>query len=195
MNVVTLELSKKYTDEEINSAATEIRNKLDSLYDDLPPIPFLISKTGAVIPTLSVFNGNIKQYTFAVNDEVFGASEVTHLYKNGTDLMPHIHWATNGLDATNRYVKWELEYSWARTNDITNSFSTPTVISFESEIPANTNSLTHYSTQLPIIDGTNITVGTYLCWRVRRIASTGLAPTSKPFGLAFGVHVYQSIKI
>lgn len=139
---------------------------------------------------MSTFNGNIKQYTFAVNDEVFGTSEVTHLYKEGTNLIPHIHWATNGSNTTNRYVKWELEYSWANENW---TFSTPTIISAEQEILANKSSLTHYMTNLPNIDGTNIKIGTYLCWRVRRIISSGVAPTSNPFGLAFGVHVHQSV--
>ena len=165
--------------------------KLTTLFDDLPPVPFLTARTGSVVPTLSVFNGNIKQYTFAVNDEIFGTGEVTHKYIDGTNLMPHIHWATNGKDTTTRYIKWEMEYSYANMNT---AFSTPpTIITVEATIPANTPSRTHYMTDLPQIVGTNITVGDYLCWKIRRITSTGLAPTNNPFGLAFGVHVHESV--
>jgi len=165
--------------------------KLTTLFDDLPPVPFLTAKTGAVVPTLTTFNGNIRQYTFAVNDEIFGTGEVTHKYIEGGNLMPHIHWATNGKDTTTRYIKWEMEYSYANVNG---AFSTPpTIITVEAIIPANTPTRTHYMTNLPEIVGTNITVGDYLCWRVRRITSTGIAPTSNPFGLALGVHVYESV--
>ena len=165
-------------------------NKLTTLYDDLPPVPFLTARIGASIPTLTTFNGSTKQYTFAINNEVFGTGEVTHKYINGGNLMPHIHWATNGVDTTDRYVKWEMEYSYA---NMSSAFSTPTIITVEAKIPANTPSLTHYMTDLPQIVGTNITVGDYICWRVRRITSSGTAPTSNPFGLALGVHVHESV--
>lgn len=172
-------------------AVAFMTEKLTTLFDDLPPIPFLTAKTGTNSPTLTTFNGNIKQYTFAVNDEIFGTGEVTHKYVEGGNLMPHIHWATNGTDTTDRYVKWEMEYSYANVNS---AFSTPTtVITVEAKIPANTPTRTHYMTNLPQIDGTNITIGDYSCWKIRRITSTGLAPTNNPFGLALGVHVYESV--
>lgn len=181
-----------YDTNDVEAIFDEVGEKLTNIFDDLPPVPFLLARTGTNVPTLTTFSGNIKQYTFAVNDEIFGTSEVTHLYKEGTNLMPHIHWATNGTNTTNRYVKWELEYSWANRNSPT-AFTSPTVISIEALIPANTTALTHYSSQLLEIDGTNIKIGAYLCWRVRRITSTGTAPTNNPFGLAFGIHVYQSV--
>ena len=79
-------------------------------YDDLPPVPITSARLGATAPTLTTFIGNIEQYTFDnTNDYVIGATELTHSYKEGTDISAHLHWATNGLDITDRTVKWRLE--------------------------------------------------------------------------------------
>lgn len=169
---------------------TFVNDKLTTLFNDLPPVPFLTTKVGATAPTLTPFVGNIQLYTFGVNDESYGDTEVTHLYDEGTDLMPHIHWITNGTDTNSRYVKWEMEYSWSNDNS---AFPTSTIISIEKEIPANTPTRTHFITDFPIISGVNMEIGAYLCWRVRRIASTGTAPTNDPFGLAVGVHAHENI--
>lgn len=165
--------------------------KLTTLFDDLPPVPFLMARTGTNSPTLTTFKGNIEQYTFAINNEIFGNSEVTHLYINGTNLMPHIHWVTNGTNTSDRYVKWEMEYTYANDGE---AFTNPvTTIVIEAKIPANTPSLTHYITDFPIISGVGIEVGDYICWSIRRITSTGTAPSSNPFGLALGIHVHESV--
>lgn len=155
-------------------------------YDDLPPTPLLTTRAAANVPTLTTFLGNVQQYTFAVNDQGYSASEITHEYHEGTDLHPHVHWATNGTDADDRYVKWEIEYTIADGDQV---FQTPVVISTEVLIPANTPAKTHFITGFTDIDGTNLTIGAYILWRFRRIASTGLAPSTNPFGLAVGFHM------
>lgn len=159
-------------------------------YDDLPPVPILAAKLGATAPTLTTFVGNIQQYTFdATNDYVLGSTEITHKYKEGTDISPHIHWATNGVDVTDRAVKWQLEYSIANAND---PFASAVTISAEDTIPANSDDRDHLIIGLGTISGTGIKLGTYIVWRLSRIAAAGTAPTSDPFGLAVGFHVEQS---
>jgi hypothetical protein len=159
----------------------------ETVYDDLPPVPLLSAKSAAVQPTLATFKGNISQYTFdTVNDEVSGASEVTHKYKEGTNIQAHIHWATNGVDTTDRYVKWELEYTIANGFEY---FSNSVVISDEHLIPANTPDRTHIISSIGVIPGADVLIGAYICWRLRRIPSAGASPTNNPFGLAVGFHV------
>jgi hypothetical protein len=153
----------------------------------------LISRVGANAPTLTAFKNNVSQYTFdATNDEVFGASEVTHRYKEGSDIEAHIHWATNGLEGADKYVKWELEYTIANADGaapFTSAFGTTVVLSKETVIPANTPDRSHIITDLGNISGTGIKIGTYICWRLRRIAASSTAPAADPFGLAVGFHV------
>jgi len=171
---------------------TMVFNGDATVWNDLPPNPIIRSRLAAANnPTLSPFVGNIEQYTFDVNDYIYDNFEVTHEYKEGSDLLLHAHWATNGLDTTDRYVKWEFEYSIAnRNNGATMVFSaTPTIVSTEFLIPANTPSLTHYSNTVGTITGTDVKIGAVIVYRFRRIASTGTAPTNNPFGIQTGCHI------
>lgn len=167
----------------------------ETVWDDLPPVPLITSKVGANSPTPTTFVGNIQQYTFdATNDEVFGATEITHQYKEGTDIEVHVHWATNGLEVGSAAVKWELEYTTADGDGsapFAYAFAGSTVISAETTIPANTPDRSHIITTLGTITGVAAKIGAYICWRFRRIASTGTAPAADPFGLAIGFHVEQ----
>lgn len=157
-------------------------------YDDMPPTPLLISKVAANSPVLTPFLGNIQQYAFGEGDEVASASEITHEYHEGTDLLPHIHWATNGTDIDDRYVNFELEYTISDGNQ---AFSTPIILTKEVLIPANTPDRTHFITGFDNIDGTLLTIGAYVLWRFRRITAVGSAPTDDPFGLAVGFHMQK----
>jgi hypothetical protein len=175
--------------EVIENDVTNLETKTRGIYDDLPPCPLLTARTGATPPSLTTFKGNIPQYTFNVNtNESFGSTEMTHQYKEGTDILAHIHWASNGVDTTDRYVKWELEYSISRGTDI---FENVVVISSETMIPANAPTTSYFITSLGTISGIGVKIGDYICWRLRRITSTGTAPTNNPFGIAVGFHVEQ----
>lgn len=188
VDVTLLDSENYFVIKNVEGALAETGLKIKGTYDDLPPMSLITAKVSANQPTLAPFVGNIQQYTFdAINDEVFGTTEVTHQYKEGTLLLPHIHWATNGLEATPKYVKWELEYVIIKPNG---SASAPVIsTSAELEIPASTPDRTHFISSLGSIDGTEIVIGTYIAWRLRRIASVGTAPSANPFGLAIGVHV------
>lgn len=164
------------------------------MWNDISPIPLLNQRTGgANVPTLAVFLGNIYQLTFAVNDYVFGNYELLHEYAEGTDLEPHVHMVTNTLDATDRAVKWELEYTVCNGDaaaPFTEAFPAPTVISSQVTIPANTPAKSHIIfTELPVIPGSSFRIGAYILWRLRRISSTGTAPSANPFALTLGFHV------
>jgi hypothetical protein len=173
--------------ERMNHIAEIYAMKNRGKYDDLPPMPFLFAKSASNAPTLTAFTGNIYQYTFdATNDEVFGSTEITHQYKEGTDLSAHVHWATNGSELTAKAVKWEIEYTICSPN---NAFGAAVVISKEATIPANTPNRSHIVTEIGVISGTGIKIGCYILWRARRIAASGTAPAADPFGLAFGVHM------
>lgn len=162
-------------------------------YDDLPPMPIVAARLGATPPTLTLFKGTIYQYTFdATNDVVYGATEITHGWKEGTILYPHIHWATNGLEATEKGVKWRLGYSIGDANE---AFSTAAALFAKGTIPANTTDRTHYVTAFaPTIDCTNCRIGAYITWVLTRVATEHAngEPAANPFALAIGFHALQN---
>jgi hypothetical protein len=144
---------------------------------------------------LTTFKGNIKRYTFAVNDYLpLTDAEVMHSYKEGSNLEFHIHWATNGLEGTDAYVKWEIEYTYANQDPgdgVGDAFQTPTVITAEQLIPANTPDRTNMYTLVGTLIDASLNFGATVSVRIRRIASTGTAPAADPFGLMVGIHIEQ----
>jgi hypothetical protein len=158
-----------------------------TVFDDLPCFLF-VAKTGTSnVPTWGALVGNINAYTFAVNDWLEFATELLHGYKEGSNLEIHIHWATNGSNADDRYVKWEVEYSIANMNGGT--FGSSTIISSETKILANTATKTNMYTSIGTISGSTFTIGAQLMLRIRRIAATsGSAPSANPYATSVGIH-------
>lgn len=164
-------------------------------YNDIPPNPIIKSKVGGGgVPTLTSFVGNIEQYTFAVDDYVYDNFEMSHQYEEGTDLELHVHWATNGTETVDKYVKYEYEYTIANAGATPtfDEFSTAIQISKESIIPAYTASRAHYITSVGVISGTGIKIGAVIAYRLKRIASSGTAPSNSPFVLQAGCHIKQN---
>ena len=184
-----VDVGNYYTSEYVEGALQEVGFETRGIYDDLPPSPIISARTGATPPDLTTFVGNTKQYTFnSSTHEVYGSTEITHRYKEGTDIMPHIHWATNGLEAVNKYVKWELEYC-VSSNHV---FGPAVVVSTEVLVPANTANRSHFISGFdPDIVGTNLKIGDYIVWRLRRIPSVGSAVANNPFAIAVGFHIEQ----
>jgi len=161
----------------------------NGVWDDLPPVPVIGARLGATAPTLATFIGAVQQYTFdASNDYIIGSTEIVHGWKEGTIIYPHIHWATNGLEATAKGVQWQLKYVIGAVNE---GFSVEMTSVLDDIIPANTPDRTHILSSLdPKIDGTNLRIGAYICFQLRRIATAHAngEPNADPFGIAVGFH-------
>lgn len=164
----------------------------NTVWDDLPPTPVTAAKLGSTAPTLATFKTDIQQYTFNETTQyVIGATEITHAWKEGTTIHPHVHWATNGLEGTAKGVQWQLKYS---IGDATEAFGAQVTTVIDVEIPASTTDRTHFvSDTAPTISGTGYNIGAYICWRLERIATAhgNGEPVADPFGLAVGFHVEQ----
>lgn len=145
-------------------------------------------------PSWDSFVGNLNAYTFGNNDYIeFDPLELLHGYMEGSDFELHMHWVTNGLDGTDRAVRWEIEYTIANmgnptTTGVGDAFPAPTVVEMEQVIPANTPDRTHMYLDLSDITAGTFEVGALITFRVRRIAAVGDDPSSNPFGLQVGVH-------
>jgi hypothetical protein len=158
----------------------------DPQYVDID-FPILIRTTGVGIPTLSTLNGNITAPQWQVNDfNVCESQETIHGWNQQTELEWHIHLTTNGLDATDRYVRFEIEYGYVSPD---NAWVFPAVFtSPDLLIPANTTSKTMF-----IFDLTSFTptagLGGHIIARLKRVASVGAAPTANPWIPMLQAHV------
>lgn len=160
-----------------------------TVWDDFPPNPIIATHVGSSAPTLATFVTDIEQYTFdATNDYVIGSTEIPHNWKEGTVIYPHIHWATNGSDGTERGVKWQLKWT---VGDALEVFSAQVTSTVDATIPASTTDRTHFISEFTTtLDGANLKIGAVICWRLERIATAHAngAPTSDPFALSIGFH-------
>jgi hypothetical protein len=149
--------------------------------------PILIRTTGPGIPTLSAINGNLTMPQWQVNDaNMCESQEFIHGWKEGTAVFWHIHLTTNGLDATDRYVRFELEYGYV---DVMGVWVFPAVYtSPDILIPANTPTKTMMI--VPITSFTPpIKIGGHAIARLKRVASVGAAPTSNPWIPMLQMHI------
>ena len=69
---------------------------------------------GANAPTWTAYQGGISMYAFDAGtmNEVWANFHVTHDYKMGTKMYPHIHWQVTGTNAG--VVRWGVEYTLAK---------------------------------------------------------------------------------
>ncbi len=76
---------------------------------------------GANDPTLAVYQGAIRQFSFsnAITNEIFNEFHVPHDYLSGTDVFIHVHWSqivvdTGGPAGVPGTVKWSFDVSYAK---------------------------------------------------------------------------------
>jgi hypothetical protein len=150
--------------------------------------PMAIPKTtGAGNPTLTTFLGNLRGYTFAVNDaHDFDPQEFAHDGKEGSTATFHIHFVSRTNVAADRAVKFQLEYSQANRNGV---FPAPTTVSAEIVIPANTTANTHIVEDIATFTTGNIAGQMFV--RLTRISAAGTAPADDP--VVIGVHYHYEL--
>ncbi len=68
-------------------------------------------------PSFDAFRGNVRQYSFVVNDESFHHYHLPHDYKAGTDLYIHAHWTHAASDVVSGAVTWEFEATYSKGYD------------------------------------------------------------------------------
>ncbi len=93
--------------------------------------PVVTGKLPAVnFPSLAAFGptGTIEMLSFAVGERVFLAAHIDHDIKVGVNVLPHVHWATDGTDTA--VVKWQLTYTLAKGHNQA-AFPAETVITVE----------------------------------------------------------------
>ena len=104
----------------------------------------------------------------------------------GSEIFWHIHLVTNGLEAVEKFVKFEIEFYYAKNNTAMSSIHT---ISHEFSIPANTADRTMIIVPMGSSTLTGVTIGSHIWVYLKRVTSTGAAPTSNPFVTMLQAHL------
>lgn len=158
-----------------------------SYWNDINLSGLSLGTGGATVPDLiTVASTNVKIRGFVGTgvtvQEGWGSLEILHDYKEGTDIIPHIHW----LPETNASgdIKWQLEYSWLNGGG---TFSTGTTI--DVTVAAGGTAWAEKRTNFPTISGTGKTIGSRFLFRLFR----NPADAADTFGayaglLDFGIH-------
>lgn len=153
---------------------------IDGKWKDLI-VPIVGLAGGAQAPTATTITGNINGLGFATGDNVYGAFEIQHDYKEGTDLYVHVHWSPNSTNNGN--VVFDFEYTVAGFNA---TFPAATTISATQASGGVTNAhkLAAISTT---ISGTGRKIGDIICFRLLRNA-TGNTYTGTAIVHSIGIH-------
>lgn len=158
-------------------------------YDDLNFPALSLTKSASLTPTLGgiLASGSIQGLLFngatQVN-EVYSSGEILHSYKQGSNLYPHVHWMSSTTGAGN--VTWFLEYSIANVNG---AYGAPNTINVTQ---ATTGAAwVHRLAELPAIDGSGLTIGSQIVFRLYRDANAANDTyTDNAALISFGIH-YQ----
>lgn len=160
-------------------------DNIDSWVDiDFP----IIVRTAAVgIPALVALNGNITMPQWQVNDYVVCESqELIHGWKEGSEVSWHIHLTTNGLDAADRYVRFEVEYGYADNNGV---WVFPAILTTSDLlIPGGTPSKTQMIMLLGLFTPP-VKITGHVVARLKRVAAVGAAPTADPWIPMLQLHI------
>lgn len=150
--------------------------------------PIIARSVAANNPTPATLIGNLTAPRWAVNDYLMcEGQEMIHMWKEGSTCYWHIHLITNGTEAVNKYVKFEIEYTWATLDGQLQAVTT--TASSDLLIPASTPDRTHLIYPIANFTPTAAKIGTQVYARLKRVASTGTAPAADPFVPMFQIHI------
>ena len=72
---------------------------------------------GATDPSDAVYNGNIRQYQFAVNDVAWVNFHMPHDYVPGSDIFLHYHWSHISGSVSGGTVTWGYDITFSKGFD------------------------------------------------------------------------------
>lgn len=172
----------------IECGANKTVELINTVIEDMrvPLIRGLVGGTNP--PTLAQFMdngaGSVGVFAWAFShqalpadeEQMFLAIQMSHKYKEGTDIVVHIHWTPRVAGAANEFVKWGFEYTW---QDVDGTFGNTTIITSDASTPATATTSgdttlvvdKHYVTLIGTISGTGRDISSMLICRVFRNSS------------------------
>lgn len=148
--------------------------------------PVVIRTAAANRPVISTLIGNLTAPKWLVDDYfVCEGQELIHDWKEGSETHWHAHVYAQG-DATDSYMNWELQYTWANKDSALADVAT--VTSGDILIPAN-QPLKLMLVRIADFTPVGGKIIAHVKPRLKRIAATGAAPTNDPFCEMLQLHI------
>jgi len=113
-------------------------------------------------------------------EELFGEIHLPSSYREGTDIVPCIHWSPINTDTDT--TVWVIEYSWA---NIDTSFGATTNDTVYCEASGTADQ--HEQTDFSAISGSGKTIGSVLLFRIARDPANGHDDNNDDAGF-LGIH-------
>lgn len=162
-------------------------NESNTVWMDLN-FPIVIRTTGANIPTMEPFIGNILAPQWQPNDYVnCEGQEMPHNWKEGSVLYWHVHLYTNGQEAVDKFLAFEVELAIAAVNGVLTELTK--VVSGDLTIPADTPTKTMKLLSLGTTNLASYTIGSQIYARLKRVTATGTAPAANPWIPQLQAHI------
>jgi len=161
------------------------------VYQDINMAGYLLAKPAASAPGVDTFRSTggtdttIETYAFAEDERVHGGFELQHDYKEGTDLIFHVHWQGIAAPTGTDNVQWRLNYIVSR-DGVTLAAATV----FDSPDTAIDTQYRTYRTDFAAITGTTFKIGGQFMFTLTRVAATGDAYAGDALIETAGIH-YQ----
>ena len=184
---VSKRVSNAYVDMFHHDGDTLVLDK--TVYNDAN-VGSLVLQTGGTLPGVVQLVDNLGVNTgiytrgFADGEQGSGSIEIPHDYKEGTDLVFHVHWNAQAAPSGTDYVKWNLIYTITRDGS-----TIAPVATVPSEIAVDTQ-YKNYRSDFTAITGTNYKIGDQFNFTLARATAAGDAYAGEAAVFTIGFH-YQ----
>lgn len=142
-------------------------------YKDINAAGIILAKPSVSNPDLVNFKDNlgadttIPTYAFGVDEYLSGGFEIQHDYKEGTDLIFHVHFQIIAAPAdASDNVQWRLTYAIFR--DGLTLTSAQTIDTLDKPV---TTQYASYRSDFPAISGTSLKIGDQFIFNLYRVAA------------------------
>ena len=171
----------------LNDMFTEIYSGVvleDTRWDDKT-----ISIGGMVLdgsnpPTVGTFVGSVSVLMFSntVDNIVYLTLQLPHSYKEGTDVVPHIHWAP--MNTNTGSVTWKMEYQWKNIGEAFSGSTTTVAVTQAASGTTGEQMVASFGA----IDGTGKGISSMFCARIYRDVDDGDDYNANAAMLEFDIH-------
>ena len=159
-----------------------------TVWDDINMGSALLTKPAASAPDTDQFKdegGNdtgIETYAFAPGEKVSGLFEIPHAYKEGSDVIPHVHFQIIDAPTGTDKVKWQLIYTVAKLGE---TLDATTTIVVEQDVDTQYE---FHSTAFAAITGTNFNIEDQFLFQLSRVTASATEFAGDALIATFGLH-------